>query len=361
MTTMTAGPKLRASVAGLEPYVPGEQPKDPGLVKLNTNENPYPPSPHVHTALASLGERPVARYPDPMATALRTSIAETLGVGVDQVLATNGSDEILKMAAEAYAERDSRITYLWPTYSLYPIFVARAEAIEHRLAWSPDVEPEHEALDRAPRDATVLYLANPNPPFGGVQSLDVIRRLAARMPRTLIVVDEAYIAYGGESAVTLVNEGVPNILVTRSFSKSHSLAGMRVGFGVASPQVIQGLLRVKDSYNLGAAAQLAARAAWEDEAHTAECVARIVATRDRLATELKKRAFRVFDSAGNFLFAERGDCLEVFAHLRTQKILVRHFDTPELRGGIRITIGTDSEINALIASLDSTAAEFHTA
>jgi histidinol-phosphate aminotransferase len=354
MTVSTVGiPKLRASVAALEPYVPGEQPKDPGLVKLNTNENPYPPSPRVHEALAQLGDRAVGRYPDPMATALRTSISGSLGVSPEQVLATNGSDEILKIAAEAYAERNSRVAYLWPTYSLYPVFVAKAEAREHRLNWSPAGPSEQEALENAPEDASILFLANPNPPFGNIQGLDVIRALAERLPQTLVVVDEAYIAYGGESAVALVREGIPNILVTRTFSKSHSLAGMRVGFGVASREIINGLLRVKDSYNLSAAAQVAAVASWEDAAHTDESVARIVATRGRLAAALKQRGFTVSNSSGNFLFAERADAREVFAQLRRHKVVVRYFDTPELNGGIRITIGTDAEIDALISALDA--------
>jgi len=355
MTTLAAGLKLRASVAGLEPYVPGEQPKDPGLVKLNTNENPYAPSPKVHEALAGLSDRAVGRYPDPMATALRESIGERLGVDPGQLLVGNGSDEILKLVAEAFAERGSRVVYLWPTYTLYPIFVAKAEAAEHRLGWSPDGPDERQVLETAPQDASVLYLANPNPPFGNTQSLDTIRRLAERLPRTLIVVDEAYIAYGGDSAVALVREGIVTVMVARTFSKSHSLAGMRVGFAVASRDVIGGLLRVKDSYPVSVAGQVAARAAWEDAAYTDDCVARIVATRGRLSSELEKRGFRVSRSAGNFLFAERGDAPEVFAHLRKHKVLVRYFDTTELRGGIRITIGTDAEIDALIAALDAPA------
>jgi histidinol-phosphate aminotransferase len=357
MTTATQAPKLRASVAALEPYVPGEQPKDPGLVKLNTNENPYPPSPRVHAALASLGDRAAGRYPDPMATSLRTSLAKTLGVDPEQVLPTNGSDEILKMAAEAYAERGSKVAYLWPTYSLYPVFVARAEANEHRLPWSPKGPSPEAALDQTPGDTSVLYIANPNPPFGTVLTVDFLRRLAERLPNTLIVSDEAYIAYGGDSAIALVREGMPNILVTRTFSKSHSLAGMRVGFGVASPDVIHGLLRVKDSYNLGAAAQAAAKAAWEDEAHTAQAVAHLIATRARLTSELRRRGFDVPDSAGNFVFAQRHDARDVFLNLRRHKVLARYFDTPELRGGLRITVGTDAEIDALIAALDASAPE----
>lgn len=349
----SASPLARPAVAALHAYVPGEQPKDPQLIKLNTNENNYAPAPGVLAAIAGLAEGALRRYPDPNAERLRAAIAADLGVGADQVIAGNGSDELLKMVAEVYADPADKVAYLWPTYSLYPLFVAKAMATEVRLAWSVNGPSPEAALASLPVEARVLYLANPNPPFGTLLDLDAIRRVARRHPDTVVVVDEAYVAYAGDdaSAVALVREGFPNVLVTRTFSKSHSLAGMRVGFAIGAAAMVADLFKVKDSYNLDAVSQALALASWQDHDYTCAIVERICATRQRLAAELTRRGFAVVPSHGNFLFARRADATEVFRRLRERHILVRYFDTPELRDGIRISIGTDAEIDALLAAL----------
>jgi len=347
-----SAPKPRKSVAAMHPYVPGEQPKDAKLIKLNTNENPYPPSPKVREALAALTDDRLRKYPDPVCLALRESIASSLGVGANQVIASNGSDEILKMIVEAWVEPGEKVAYLWPTYSLYPVFVEKAEAVEMRLPWKTGERTQEESLASAPREAKVIFVTNPNPPIGLGVSLDAIRALALDRPSTVVVVDEAYIAYGGESAVALIREGIPNVVVTRSFSKSHSLAGMRVGFGVGSADAIDILNRVKDSYNVGVAAQVAARAAWEDAEYTDGCVGRIRATRERVAERLRSGGFEIEASEGNFLFARRSDAREVFHRLREEHVLVRYFDTPELADGIRITIGTDAEMDEMLRVME---------
>lgn len=347
------GPTPRPEVAAMHAYVPGEQPKDARLVKLNTNENNYPPSPKVLEALAALGERRIARYPDPVCGALRESIARTLAVGPSQVVVGNGSDEVLKMAAEAYVSPGERVGCLWPTYSLYPVFVQKAAATEVRFPWSLDGPTQEEALEAAPADLALAYLTTPNPPFGLPLDLDAVRRFALRRPQTLVVSDEAYIAYGGKSALELVREGLPNVLVTRSFSKSHSLAGMRVGFAVGSAEIVAVLNKVKDSYNLNATAQAAAQAAWEDQAHTDAVVARIVAARERTAERLRGLGFQVPPSAGNFLFALREDAPALFPKFRDHNILVRWFDTPGLRNGLRVSIGTDDEMETFLRAAEA--------
>lgn len=350
-SSSSASPIARPAVAALHAYVPGEQPKDPQLIKLNTNENNYAPAPGVLQAIAALGEGALRRYPDPNAERLRAAIAADLGVGIDQVIAGNGSDEILKMAAEVYADPGDKVAYLWPTYSLYPVFVAKAMATEVRLPWAINGPTPEAALATMPDDTRLLFLANPNPPFGGLMDLDAIRRVARRHPATLIVVDEAYVAYAGDgaSAIELVREGFPNVVVSRTFSKSHSLAGLRIGFAVGPSRAVADLYKVKDSYNLNAITQALALAAWQDHDYTRGVIARVCATRDRLAGELARRGFAVVPSHGNFLFARRADATEVFKRLRDHHILVRYFDTPELRDGIRISIGTDAEIDALLA------------
>lgn len=344
-------PEPRPSVAAMTPYIPGEQPADPGIVKLNTNENPYPPSPRVIEAIHSLGEAALRKYPDPLCRRLREAVAARLGIEPEGVLATNGSDEILKMAVEAFVRPGDAVGYLWPTYSLYPVFVEEAGGREVRLDWSESGPTQEQALEGAPTDLRVLFVANPNPPIGRTVGLDDLRRLATRLPATLLVVDEAYVAFGGESAVALVREGFANVLVTRTFSKSHGLAGMRVGLGLGVPELMRVLFRVKDSYNVGVAAQAAALAAWQDEEYTADVVRRVRATREWTAERLRALGFSVTPSHGNFLFARRADAREVFAALRARRVLVRYFDTPRLSDGLRITIGTNADMKCLVDAL----------
>ncbi|MEQ8819002.1 MAG: histidinol-phosphate transaminase [Sumerlaeia bacterium] len=353
---MTDSPKIaafslkpRKAVAELTPYTPGEQPKR-RMIKLNTNENPYPPSPRVTEALAKLSPESIRKYPDPVGEALLQALSVDHRVPPRQTILTNGSDEILRLAAEAYVEPGEKVGYLWPTYSLYPLFVEKAGGVEVRIPWM-DRTPEEALLD-APKDLKVLYIANPNPPIGKVVGLDTLRQVAQARPETLVVVDEAYIFFGGDTAMEIVAEGTtPNLMVTRTYSKSHSLAGLRVGFGSCSPEVADVLYRIKDSYNVSAAGQAAALAVREDQAYTRNTVHCIRATRKRLTHDLRVMGFEVEDSQGNFVFAKCRDAKGLFQYLREKDILVRYFETPELHDGLRITIGTDKEIDALIEAL----------
>jgi histidinol-phosphate aminotransferase len=337
-------------VAALHPYTPGEQPRG-AVVKLNTNENPHAPSPAVASALAALRPEDARKYPDPTCAALRAAIAGDLAVDPAQVIVTNGSDEALRLAFEAYADARDLAAWLWPTYSLYPVFAAKGAVRVAQLPFGGAVSQE-DALATAPATARLLCVANPNPPLGRAVDVEAIRAAADRLPAALVISDEAYIAYGGESALRLVQEGVPNVLVTRSFSKSHALAGMRVGFAVGAREVIVALNAIRDSYNVSAANQAAALAAWRDKEWLADVVAKVQATRGQALEDLRARGFAVEPSDGNFLFARRADAAALHRQLRDQGIYVRWFDTDGLRDGLRITIGTTEQMAALMDALD---------
>lgn len=349
--TTGQAPAMRSCVERMIPYIPGEQPKDPSLVKLNTNENPYPPAPGVLRALESLSPAQMRKYPDPLCVSLREAIGRDLNIPTNQIVIGNGSDEILKMYAEAFVDAGDVVAYLWPTYSLYPVFVEKAQGRELRLPWRAGERSQEEALRSLPDNTRLVYLANPNPPIGLAVGLDTIAEVAERHQQTLFVIDEAYIAYGGESAVRLVREGGRNIAVSRTFSKSHSLAGMRLGFAVGPPPVIDALYRVKDSYNLSVAAQVAGLEAWNDHAYTADVIDRIKSTRRRVTDELRRMNFGLEESQGNFVFARHPDAPAIFERLRENQVLVRYFKSPELADGLRITIGTDEEMNRLLEVL----------
>jgi histidinol-phosphate aminotransferase len=345
-------PLARAEVLRMKAYTPGEQPQGLDLVKLNTNENPYPPSPRVLEALRGLGEKNLRCYPQPVAAALRAEIAQDLHVEPEQVLVGNGSDELLKLAMLGYVDREENVGYLWPTYSLYPVFVEQIGAWERPIRWMEEGKTQEEALLGAPQDDQLFFITNPNPPIGKSTQLSYIREFALQRPGTLVVVDEAYIAYGGETALPLVHEGIQNVVVSRTFSKSHSLAGMRVGFLVGHPQIIDVLYRIKDSYNVNVASQVAALASWKDHEYTASVIAKVVKTRERIRQELIRRGFAVEESHGNFVFARRPDAEQVFLQLRQNNVFVRYFKTPELENGIRITVGTDGEMNRMLEVMD---------
>lgn len=341
-------PLPRGEVMRMTPYVPGEQPTDPNIIKLNTNENPYPPSPDVLKALRNLKERDIRCYSNPMASPLREEIASDLSIKPEQIIIGNGSDELLKLIALGFVTEDETVGFLWPTYSLYPVFVEQIGCFQYLGEWYKNGRTQEEELSKVPRDLQLFYLTNPNPPIGTTIDLEVIRQFAENRPKTVVVVDEAYIAYGGISALPLVHEKHPNIVVSRTFSKSHSLAGMRVGYMVGHEQVIDALYRIKDSYNVNAASQAAALASWCDREYFEETVSAVCATRDRVGDALKSMGFDIPPSKGNFLFARHANAEKIFKALRDKKIFVRYFSTPELKDGMRVTIGTDEEMDTFI-------------
>jgi len=329
--------------------VPGEQPgAGRRVIKLNTNENPYPPSPRVLEALARAVDASVRLYPDPEATALRTLAARLYSVPVDHVLAGNGSDEVIALLLRATVDPGDRVAFPAPTYSLYDTMVAVQGGEVVRVPWPPDFTLPPALSDTG---AKLTFLCNPNSPSGTFVPVDQIEALA-RAVRGLLVVDEAYVDFAHDHALRLVGR-LPNVVVLRTLSKSFSLAGLRVGFVVAQPDLLAGLRTVKDSYNLNRLSQVAAEAALADLPTMQANVARIRATRATLTAGLERLGYAVLPSEANFVLARRVgvDQAPVARALAERDILVRHFPVPELADALRITVGTDSEIAALLDAL----------
>jgi histidinol-phosphate aminotransferase len=351
---------FRKNVQALEAYVPGEQPPAGSqVIKLNTNENPYPPSPRVVEAIRAeivgQGER-LRLYSDPEALALRTAAAVRFGVDLSQVLHGNGSDELLAILFRAFVDPGERIDYPFPTYVLYETLARAQGAVIETHPFDRDYALPASLFGCVGK---LVLLANPNSPSGTCVSPDLIEKLARSLSHGVLVVDEAYGEFAEQHALGLVGR-VPNLVVLRTFSKSDSLAGMRVGLAFASADIIAGLRKVKDSYNLDRLAIVAGAAALSDPAWTRRNVERIVATRGRLARGLEQLGCAVLPSQANFVLARFEDVAQAraaFEHLKASRILVRYFaQVPELADALRISVGTDEETDALLASLQAFAA-----
>ena len=334
----------------LVPYTAGEQPKDQRLIKLNTNENPYPPSPRVEEAIAGLCGS-LRLYPDMEATALREAIAQVNGVEPEQVFCGNGSDEVLAFAFAAFFAGKQLLT---PdvTYSFYPVY-ANLFGVEHRaVPLREDFAVDVEGMLRG----CPMALANPNAPTGIELPQGEIRRMAqhAREHDAVLLVDEAYAAFAKETAVPLLKE-FDNLLIVRTFSKSHALAGMRVGYAMGHKRLIDALRRIRDSFNsypLDRLAQAAATASVLDTAYTGKTVALVVQARDRAFARLRASGIDVLPSATNFLFVRAGeDASGVQQALRSEGILVRHFSSPRLKSWLRVTIGTTEDMETVTDAL----------
>ena len=339
--------RLRPFLAGLEPYVPGEQPSGADIVKLNTNENPYPPSATVVAAVAEAAAG-LGRYPHPTSDPLRRALADYHGVGVESVLAGNGSDEILRLLVQAFVGLGGKIAVVDPTYSLYPVLAATFEggtavyALVDREVLPPELFDAPEPL---------LLLPNPNPPIGTLYAHDEIARLCVARPERLVVLDEAYVDFAPRDAVALLADH-PNLAITRTFSKSFSLAGMRIGYLLGDPALVAELMKIKDSYNLSQLAQaagVAAIAAADEMRVKAES---IVETRAETRAALERLGYRVPESHGNFLFAIHPEAQAHFLELRRHGVLVRYFDVHGLRDGMRITIGTADQMARFLVALE---------
>lgn len=342
------------AVRELTPYVPGEQPREQ-LVKLNTNENPYPPAPGVGEALRDYATDHLRLYPDPTSAALREALAETFQVASSQVFVGNGSDEVLAFAFQAFFRHGAPLDVPTITYSFYPVYanLYDVELRKHPLnkQWEVDID----ALAADANRSGVIF-ANPNAPTGHAHSLAAIEALLKRVTDRVVLVDEAYVDFGAESAVSLIDR-YPNLLVTGTFSKSRSLAGLRLGYAVGSEELIDGLLRVKDSFNsfpVDSLASLVGIAALKDVEHFEACRERVITTRERTHRRLEALGFEVLPSKANFVLAQHPnhEGAQLFAGLRERGILVRHFNTSDLNNFLRITIGTDDEMDSLIEALE---------
>lgn len=335
--------RIRPNVRCLSAYIPGEQPDDPQVIKLNTNENPYPPAPAVGHILKSVDAASLRLYPDPVCRELRAAIALVHGCAVDQVFCGNGSDEILQLCLRAFCPDRGRVGYFDPSYSLYPVLAAAADKPVAPLPLADDF-----TVPAIPEeyDVPVFYWTNPNAPTSLGAPLAQVTEYADRS-RGVIVLDEAYVDFaaeqGGEWAWTR-----PNVLVCRTFSKSYALAGIRLGYALGHPDVIAALFKVKDAYNIDRLTQMLGQAAMEDQAYLRKIVARITATRDRVASALRLRGYTVASSQTNFLWIQpptgrsAPDC---FATWRAQGVLVRYFPGPRTAQHLRVTIGTDEQMD----------------
>lgn len=337
----------------LTPYVPGEQPKLANLVKLNTNESPYPPSPRVAEAFHENIPNQLQLYPDPNSTELRTAIAAYHGVAIENVFVGNGSDEVLAHAFQALLKHDLPILFPDISYSFYPVYCGLYD-IAHTLV--PLTDDFQIRVDDYMRPNGGIIFPNPNAPTGCPVKLTDIERLLIANPDSVVVIDEAYVDYGAESAVNLITK-YPQLLVVHTFSKSRGLAGLRVGYAVGSNELIDGLTRVKDSFNsypLGKLAQIGAAAAIQDTDYFAETCTHVIHTRAQLIADLTRLGFNVLPSAANFVFARhpQHDGAALTAKLRERSIIVRHFRNPDrIAPFMRITVGTDEQCAILINAL----------
>ena len=337
------------NVQAMTAYTPGEQPKDPGIIKLNTNENPYPPSPKVADALRAFDYARLRLYPDPVFTALRQRLASIHGCATEQVFIGNGSDEVLALCTRAFIENDGSAGYFMPSYSLYPVLADIRGAEQRPVALGPDF------AWRMPEGygASLFLMTNPNAPTSLLHDKATVAAFC-RQFRGVVVIDEAYGDFADETCMDLaVAAGNTNTLVMRTLSKSYSLAGLRFGYAVGPAELIGALYKIKDSYNMDMLAQIVALAAFDDLPHMRENVRKIRATRARLTDSLRQRGWTVCDSQTNFLFARPpdGDAARVFETLKAAKIYVRYFPGPETGEHLRITIGTDAQTDALLAAL----------
>jgi histidinol-phosphate aminotransferase len=338
-------------IAGITPYVPGEQPKVQKFIKLNTNENPYPPSPKVTQVLRELDPDTLRLYPDPECTPLRQALAQRTGLGMDQIFVGNGSDEVLGMAFAAFFDQGATVAFPDITYSFYPVYADLFGISYDRIPLREDLTLPVEAF--CDGNYAGLVICNPNAPTGIPLPLSEIRRILDANPQVVVIVDEAYIDFGGESALGLIGD-YPNLLVVQTMSKSRSLAGMRVGMAFGDSNLIAGLNAVKNSFNsytLDRVAIGAATAAVEDEEYFDRTRHQVMATREKTAATLRQLGFLVCPSCTNFLFVShpKAAAKELQQQLREKGILVRYFAQPRIDNFLRVSIGTEEDMDTFCA------------
>ena len=344
-----------STLASLEPYTPGEQLKRPGLVKLNANENPYPPAPGVAAAVAGAVEG-LRLYSDLTANSLCSAIARHCGVTAENILCGNGSDENLLLALRAFCDESHPLAFADITYSFYPVLCDLLHIPTHILPLEDDFTidlSKYCGLDET------IVIANPNAPTSLLAPRDAIEEVVRSNPGHVVIVDEAYIAFAGPDASCVpLTKKYDNLLVVRTFSKSHNLAGARLGYCVGHPDLIADMNRVKFSYspyNVNSMTQAAGLASINDEEYFRTVTAKICKTRDESAEKLRARGFRVLDSAANFLFvtSDKLACGEIFRRLRERGVLIRYFNAPRIDNYLRITIGTPEQMDRFFAELDA--------
>lgn len=336
-------------VSQLTPYTPGEQPQIDNLIKLNTNENPYGPSPMVTSAIADANNTDLRKYPDPNTNELKTTVAQHFKLEDNMVFVGNSSDEVLAHVFRGLLKHEKPLLFPDITYSFYPVYCKLFDIDYKQIALDDDFTLN---VDDYQLDNGGIIFANPNAPTGIALSITDVETLVKRNPNSVIVVDEAYVDFADDSAVRLITT-YPNLLVTQTLSKSRSLAGLRVGVALGQAQLIEGLERVKNSfhpYTLDALAIAGAKAAFEDTAYLEQTCAKVNATRERTTQAFNALGFEVLPSSANFLFTRHPthNAKTLFLSLRERGILVRYFDKPRISEFLRISIGTDHEMDTLI-------------
>jgi histidinol-phosphate aminotransferase len=344
---------LRKHLQSATGYTPGEQPP-PGsaVIKLNTNENPYPPSPEVTNAIQTLDLEWLRRYPDPSARGFRAAVSDVFGVPSDSAIVGNGSDELLGLILRAFVEPGARVVYPTPTYSLYRTLTELQDAQTVEILYDECYRFPLQALKAA--QGAVTLIASPNSPTGHAIPIPDLDALAGALDGVLAI-DEAYVDFAAENALHLVQKHA-NVIVLRTLSKGYSLAGLRLGFAIAQPSLIRDLQKIKDSYAVDAIAALAGAAALRDQAHKDLNVRKVLKSRPALQQQLAELGFKVWPSEANFVMVQPPSALlaiELQQALKRQNILVRHFNLPAVANNLRITIGTDAQNDQLCRSLEA--------
>jgi len=340
---------FRKNIEEIEGYTPGEQPTDPTVVKLNTNENPYPPSPRVLEAIRSITPEQLRRYPHPLANQFRDKAAEIFGVTREMIICGNGMDDILNMTVRAFSGPEAALVYPVPTYTLYAVLAGIQASVVKEVPWGPDYSLPYDALVQA--RGRVTYLANPNAPTGTLVPVDQVAKLADALDGVLCV-DEAYVDFAQRDCMELARTR-RNVLVMRTLSKGYGLAGLRFGFAVGDANLIAGLMKVKDSYNADAVAIAAATAAISDCDYREQTRTQVIQERQRLAAALTGLGMPPLPSESNFLFAlcKKVPAGKLYELLKARQILVRYFNSPGIADRLRITVGTPQQNDVLVAAL----------
>jgi histidinol-phosphate aminotransferase len=339
----------RDNLIKVTPYVPGEQSMTPGLIKLNTNESSFPPSPAVKGALRSISTGDLARYPDPDVTPLRKILSSRFDIGEDQIFIGNGSDEVLAFAFRAFFNSGRPVLFPDITYSFYPVWCDLFGIPYEEIPLEADFHVRAIDYDR-PNGGIVI--ANPNAPTGIGERPEFVEFLLKNNPDSIVIVDETYVDFGGHSAVSLIGQ-YDNLFISRTFSKSSSLAGLRLGFGLGNPDVIAALNALKNSFNsytVGSIAMRAGSVAAGDTAYYTTQIEKLMRVRYKSMKAMRDLGFTVLESSANFIFVNRADvdALDLYLYLKDNNILVRHFHKPRIKNWLRITIGTSAEMKKLL-------------
>lgn len=336
----------------LEPYIPGEQPRDRKYIKLNTNENPYPPSPRVIEALKRAADDTLRLYPDPSCDELRSGIAGYYNIKKDQVFVGNGSDELLAFSFQAFFDPGKTIAFPDITYSFYPVYCSLYNLDFSLIPLNGDFSVPVEKFFNSEGG---VVIPNPNAPTGKFVPVQYIREIVERNPDNVVIIDEAYVDFGGESVIKYIDE-YPNLLVIQTLSKARSLAGLRVGFAAGNRDLIEALDRVKNSFNsytLNRLSLVAAAEAFKDDGYFRKTRQKVIDTRERTVIELKRIGFEDTDSKANFIFINHPSmpAAELFLKLRGKGILVRYFNKPRIDNHLRVSIGTDNEMVCFLEAI----------